>query len=63
MYAFKVCEHKTSGLAEVIIPQPAYHVGPRSARPRNSFRGGGGGSTHGPGKMSKNKIHHLMWTN
>ena len=41
MYAFKVCERKTSGLVEVIIPQPAYHVGPRSARPRNPLGGGG----------------------
>ena len=63
MYAFKVCERKTTGLVEVIIPQPAYHVGPRSARPRNPLGGGVGcGSAHGRGKMSKNKIHHLMWT-
>ena len=49
MYAFKVCERKTSGLVEVIIPQPWGGGG-----------GGGGrsGSAHGPGKMLKNRIHH-----
>ena len=65
----KFASEITSGLVEVIniIPQPAYRVGPQSARPRNPWGGewgwgggGGGGSgfAHGPGKMSKNRIHH-----